>query len=57
MKLKKKKKTKHLLLSFRRAVYAKQAGVEAGMSIILNSQIEDYNISSSDTTGFKVKKK
>jgi len=49
-----KKLKKDVLLSSQSPVYASQAGVDAGMSIILNTQIEDYNISSSDTTGFKV---
>lgn len=42
---------KLFLISLR---YGRQAGVYAGLSVILNSELEDYNVTSSASVGFKV---
>lgn len=34
--------------------YAKNSGVYAGLSVILDSEIDDYNVTSALFTGFKV---
>ena len=35
-------------------VHGQTVGVYGGLSIILNAQIDDYNVTSSDSVGFKV---
>ena len=37
-----------------RLVNGQTSGVYAGLSIILDAQLYDYNVTSSDTVGFKV---
>jgi len=35
-------------------LHGQTAGVYGGLSIILNAELEDYNVSSSDIVGFRV---
>ena len=35
-------------------MHGQTAGVYGGLSIILNAELEDYNVSSSDIVGFRV---
>ena len=44
------------MLLFIRLKYARDSGVYAGLTILLDAEVWDYNVTSSSITGFKVRK-
>jgi len=41
-------------IKLNRLRYAKNSGVDAGLSVILDAEVDDYNVTSALFTGFKV---